>query len=59
MTEASFSKRVAFVYLADIQEKFLKKYTNEQINSVMNYGLNSSFADILKNRMVSLNFFVF
>jgi len=52
MTEASFSKRVAFVYLADVQEKFLKKYTNETINSVMNYGLNSSFAEILKGRMV-------
>lgn len=52
MTEAAFSKRVAFVYLADIQEKFLKKYTVETINSVLNYGLNSSFADTLKNRMV-------
>ncbi len=57
MTEASFSKRVAFVYLSDIQEKFVKKYTIETINSVMNYGLNNSFADILKNRMVFLLIF--
>ena len=55
MTEASFSKRVAFVYLSDIQEKFLKKYNTETINSVMNYGLNSTFADTLKGRMVIIS----
>lgn len=54
MTEASFSKRVAFVYLADIQDRFLKKFSIETINSMVSYGLNNSFADTLKSRMVDI-----
>lgn len=54
MTEAAFSKRIAFVYLTDLQERFLKQISREQIEKAITYSLNSIFSDTIKTRMVDI-----
>ena len=47
MTDATFPKRVSFVYLDDIKQRFLEKYSSEQRNNAISYGLSSTFSEVL------------
>jgi hypothetical protein len=55
MTDATFPKRVSFVYLDDIKQRFLEKYSSEQRNNAISYGLSSTFSEVLKTKMVFLH----
>jgi vesicle-associated membrane protein 7 len=53
LTDALFTKRVAFLFLEDIKSKFFEKYS-KIANTVIAFGINTEFVEVIKTRM---NFF--
>ncbi|EGR34479.1 synaptobrevin family protein, putative [Ichthyophthirius multifiliis] len=51
LTESTFSKRNAFGFLYELQEKFCDTFTYDQRTVAINYSLNNQFADIIKKLM--------
>ena len=50
LAESQFPKRVAFLFLEDVQARFMQKYS-EVVNTVIAFGVNAEFAEVLKSRM--------
>lgn len=51
MANESFGRRIPFLFLRDIQTKFLDIYTYEQIKDAPAYGMNS-FSNVIETQMV-------
>lgn len=50
MSNESFGRRIPFLFLRDIQSKFVGTYTHAQIMTAPAYGMNS-FATVIESRM--------
>jgi vesicle-associated membrane protein 7 len=54
LSDAEFNKRVAFLFLEDIKNKFFVKY-GKIANSIIAFGIHSEFVGTIKERMEFFN----
>ena len=54
LADSGFAKRTAFLFLEDLKSKFFEKYS-KIANTVIAFGINSEFLDVLKTRMHLFN----
>lgn len=54
LADAEFPRRICFLFLDDIKNNFLDRY-GQVVNTVIAFGVNAEFAEILKNRMNYFN----
>jgi len=50
LAEVEFPRRVCFMFLEDMQSNFMGRY-GEVVNTVIAFGVNSEFSEVIKNRM--------
>lgn len=52
LSDANFTKRMAFSFLEDIKETFMGKFTHEQRINAVAFAFNNSFNPTMKEKMV-------
>lgn len=55
MAERALMRRVPFAFLQAVQETFMQKYTKEQVESAIAYGMQSDFRDELQHLLERYN----
>jgi len=54
MVIQDFERSRAFMYLAEIKNRFVQTYGLSRIRDALPYGMNSDFASLLASEMVSV-----
>ncbi|CAG9321273.1 unnamed protein product [Blepharisma stoltei] len=54
LSDAEFPRRICFLFLDDIKSNFMKRY-GQVVNTVIAFGVNAEFAEVLKTRMIYFN----
>eukprot|EP01015_Nassula_variabilis_P003901 TRINITY_DN1266_c0_g1_i11.p1 TRINITY_DN1266_c0_g1~~TRINITY_DN1266_c0_g1_i11.p1 ORF type:complete len:220 (+),score=18.59 TRINITY_DN1266_c0_g1_i11:62-721(+) len=55
MTEIKFERRLAFLFLQHIREAFLEKYAESERRDAIQYALNNSFSNTIRQKMHQFN----
>jgi vesicle-associated membrane protein 7 len=53
LTDRVFPKRAAFAFLEEIKSMFSEKFDSNQRSKALNYGMNDSFGEFLKAKIVT------
>ncbi|CAG9332231.1 unnamed protein product [Blepharisma stoltei] len=54
LSDAEFPRRICFLFLEDIKSNFMNRY-GHVVNTVIAFGVNSEFSDVLKTRINYFN----